>query len=144
MDGWTKAGLTIAVVALAGGGGAIAWSFWDLNTNYSPVRATVVAVAEECTLERTSYDQHDNPIRDRKGPMACGEAERLRRAGSTYSGFGLHRQPIVKVGYVSPADGRPHVGEIRPRAGYLAKAAPGAEVDILAHKRSPEEISLQP
>ncbi|HEX8620964.1 MAG TPA: hypothetical protein VF718_03265 [Allosphingosinicella sp.] len=144
MDGRTKRGLAIAGVLGLAGAGAMLWSLRDLGTNYAPVRATVVAVTAECTLERTRYDRQDNPIEDREGPMGCGEAERMRRDRPGFRDFGLRRQRIVEVRYVSPADGRVHVGTIRPRQGYLEGSVPGAEVEIVAHKRKPGEVGLRP
>lgn len=144
MERRTKLGLGFAAIVALGVGGAIGWLDWDLRTNYVPVRATVVAVTEDCTLERTNYDQNDNPIKDRKEPMSCGEAQRLTGEGGGYRDFQLQRRRSVQIRYVSPADGRPHVARIRPREGYLEDAVPGAAVEIVAHKREPETVGLRP
>lgn len=144
MERRTKLALAFAGAVVLGVGGTVGWLDWDLRTNYAPVRATVLSVAEDCMLERTSYDQNDNPSTERKGPMGCGEAERLTSEDGGHRGFELQRRRAVTVRYVSPADGRAHVATIRPREGYLEGSVPGAQVEIVAHKREPEKVGLRP
>lgn len=103
---------------------------YDKNVNYLAVQARITELHESCYMEKTSGRSTWT-----SETLACEMAELAVKSHPKWQGYNVKYKIEVSYSYVSPADSKPHTGEMILTAyPDNKKLATGGELKVLASK----------
>ena len=108
---------------------------YDKKVNFLAVQARITELHESCYMEKKS-----GRTTSTSDTLACGMAEYAVKNHPKWQGYDIKYKIDISYSYVSPADGKPHTGQL-VLAAYPdnKKLATGGEIKVLASKTAADK-----